>query len=63
MDAFYENLLLDEIGPAEALRAAQIELLRRNRQASGHARPTTWGAFTHSGAWRPQAAEGLAPPR
>ena len=33
----------------EALRAAQLAMLNKNRMEHGHALPATWGAFVLSG--------------
>lgn len=48
----YENLLVRRRAPAQALRAAQLALLERNRAERGDPLPRTWGAFVLSGAWR-----------
>jgi CHAT domain-containing protein len=40
------------MGGAEALRAAQLEILATNRREHGEALPSTWGAFVLSGEWR-----------
>ena len=52
MQAFYENLWRKKMGRADALRAAQLELIARNRAQSRDALPATWGAFVLSGEWR-----------
>jgi CHAT domain-containing protein/tetratricopeptide (TPR) repeat protein len=45
MQAFYEELWQRERAPAAALRAAQLAMLRRAREAGGQALVGTWGAF------------------
>lgn len=52
MQAFYANLFFRGMGGAEALRAAQLEILATNRREHGEALPSTWGAFVLSGEWR-----------
>ncbi len=52
MRAFYDNLWIEGMGTLEALRAAQIEMLRRNRALHDEARPLSWGAFVLNGDWR-----------
>jgi CHAT domain-containing protein/tetratricopeptide (TPR) repeat protein len=53
MVRFYENLLRNKMGKLEALRDAQLWVLRENRRAhNGNGRPHTWGAFVLSGDWR-----------
>lgn len=52
MTAFYDNLWFGEMGKLEALRAAQIEMLERNRMEEDAGLPSTWGAFVLSGDWR-----------
>ncbi len=53
MDRFYENLWEHGMGKAEALRAAQLEILAANRrQFDGDPLPRTWGAFVLDGDWR-----------
>ena len=52
MEDFYRNLWLKHLPPGEALRAAQLALLERNRGESGTALPATWGAFVLEGEWR-----------
>ena len=51
MQVFYENLWLHGMSKLEALHAAQLRMLAKNR-AAGQARPSTWGAFVLSGDWR-----------
>ncbi len=53
MEAFYRGLLREHLGPAEALRQAQIEL-----KSSGFAAPFYWAAFGIEGDWSP-APRGL----
>lgn len=53
MELFYGNLWQKGMGKHEALRQAQLEMIRRNRARSdGDARPETWGAFVLDGDWR-----------
>ena len=52
MQGFYRNLLVAGMGRQEALRAAKLEMLDRNRREHGEALPSTWGAFVLSGEWR-----------
>jgi len=52
MQSFYKNLFLLRLGRHEALRAAQLDMLQRNRARHGDAMPSTWGAFVLSGEWR-----------
>jgi CHAT domain-containing protein/tetratricopeptide (TPR) repeat protein len=51
MTAFYRQLWGQGEAPAAALRAAQIEMLSRQR-AAGRVDPGAWGAFALSGDWR-----------
>jgi CHAT domain-containing protein/Tfp pilus assembly protein PilF len=52
MRLFYKNLWTKGMGKHEALRSAQLEMLKRNRIAHQDGRPSTWGAFVLSGDWR-----------
>ncbi len=52
MASFYRGLWQDGLGPLEALRAAQLAMLARNRAAYDEAAPATWGAFVLEGSWR-----------
>jgi len=53
MERFYLNLWQRKMGHHQALRAAQLEILERNRaRYDGDARPATWGAFVVDGDWR-----------
>ncbi|MFT4648432.1 MAG: CHAT domain-containing protein/tetratricopeptide (TPR) repeat protein [Glaciecola sp.] len=53
MVRFYENLLRNKMGKLEALRDAQLWMLRENRRThGGDGRPHAWGAFVLSGDWR-----------
>jgi len=53
MDLLYRNLWERKLSGHEALRAAQLEMIRRNRERfDGDARPATWGAFVLDGDWR-----------
>lgn len=51
MIAFYENLWVEKMTKLDALREAQLMLLRRNRAEYGEALPASWGAFVLDGAW------------
>jgi len=51
MDSFYHHLWVEGATRSDALRAAQLEMLERNRE-QGDPRPSTWGAFVLSGEWR-----------
>ncbi len=51
MERFYENLWLKKMGKLEALRQAQLWMLRRNREEDGAGLPSTWGAFVLDGDW------------
>jgi CHAT domain-containing protein/tetratricopeptide (TPR) repeat protein len=52
MRAFYTRLWRDGLGRRAALRAAQLELLERNRRELGRPDVLTWGAFVLDGEWR-----------
>lgn len=52
MVLFYENLWLRKMNKLEALRQAQLDILRRNRAEYGEGLPSSWGAFVLDGAWR-----------
>ena len=53
MQAFYDNMWRGGLGTHEALRAAQLAMLRDNLAGpGGDPRPSTWGAFVLSGDWR-----------
>jgi CHAT domain-containing protein/Tfp pilus assembly protein PilF len=52
MQSFYENLWVKKLGRADALRAAQLEMLAKNRAQYKDPLPSTWGAFVLSGEWR-----------
>jgi len=49
---FYEILWSKKLGRADALRAAQLEMLAKNRAQFHDVLPSTWGAFVLSGEWR-----------
>ena len=50
---FDRNLWQRQLGTHAALRAAQLEMIERNRERlGGDARPATWGAFVVDGDWR-----------
>jgi CHAT domain-containing protein len=48
MERFYRHLLAGGMRPAEALRAAQLSMLREERWAA----PYYWAGFTLQGEWR-----------
>ena len=48
MKRFYRGVLQEKLTPAAALRAAQIEMLRKSHWQS----PYYWGAFVLQGEWR-----------
>ncbi|HEY5611769.1 MAG TPA: CHAT domain-containing protein, partial [Thermoanaerobaculia bacterium] len=48
MHRFYRHMILDQLRPAEALRAAQVSMWREPRWRS----PFYWGAFQLQGEWR-----------
>lgn len=48
MERFYRHLLEDKMSPAEALRSAQLSMLREERWAP----PYYWAGFTLQGEWR-----------
>ncbi len=53
MTDFYRRLWELRQAPVEALRAARLQMLQRNRaRYQGQGRPSTWGAFVLSGDWR-----------
>ena len=53
MKDFYKNLRVKGMGRLEALRAAQLAMLKKNRmEHDGNGLPATWGAFVLSGEWR-----------
>ena len=53
MQNFYIHLWLEGKGKLEALRSAQLDLLKQNRiQYKGKGLPSTWGAFVLDGDWR-----------
>ena len=52
MRTFYDRLWRKNLRRLDALREAQLEMLRDNRSRHGDARPATWGAFVLSGDWR-----------
>jgi CHAT domain-containing protein/Tfp pilus assembly protein PilF len=51
MELFYANLWRKKLGKLDALRQAQLELLRGGRWA-GRESPSSWAAFVLSGDWR-----------
>ena len=53
MERFYQRRWQGEEGSLAALRGAQLELLRENRDRwDGDGRPQSWGAFVLTGDWR-----------
>src|SRR5689334_23930906 len=48
MKRFYKGVLQEQLTPAAALRAAQIEMLKKSHWQS----PYYWGAFVLQGEWR-----------
>jgi CHAT domain-containing protein len=48
MKRFYKGVLQEKLTPAAALRAAQIEMLKKSHWQS----PYYWGAFVLQGEWR-----------
>ena len=50
MTDFYENLWLRGMSKLDALRGAQLAMLKRNREEYGRAIPATWGVFVLDGA-------------
>ncbi len=53
MQDFYTGIWTQDLPPAEALRKAQLAMLKRNRiENRGEGLPVTWGAFVLSGSWR-----------
>jgi CHAT domain-containing protein/tetratricopeptide (TPR) repeat protein len=49
MLAFYDRLWTQGESKLDALRGAQLEMLRRNREKHGDMLPATWGAFVLTG--------------
>ena len=52
MRAFYRNLWTRGMGKLEALRSAQLSMLKKNRIEHRAALPSSWGGFILSGDWR-----------
>ena len=50
MTEFYENLWLRGMSKLDALRSAQLAMLKRNQEEYGRAIPATWGVFVLDGA-------------
>ena len=48
---FFERRWVEGDSALEALRGAQLEMLRENRERDGESRPHTWGAFVLDGDW------------
>jgi CHAT domain-containing protein len=51
MTAFFANLAARK-GKAEALRQAQLEMIRQRRAKGKAAHPFSWAAFTLTGQWQ-----------
>jgi TPR repeat protein/CHAT domain-containing protein len=51
MDAFYDRILTKRIAmpPVDALREAQIEVLRQQRETTGEGNPAGWAGFVYTG--------------
>lgn len=53
MRSFYKRHWLDGKSRLDALRDAQLDMLKRNRiENDGEGLPSTWGAFVLDGSWR-----------
>ena len=52
MRDMYERLWIDGESKSDALRNAQLKMLRDNRQKYGEGLPKSWGAFVLEGDWR-----------
>lgn len=53
MQSFYESMWINGKSKLEALRHAQLEMLKLNRiDNDGDGLPSTWGAFVLDGAWK-----------
>ena len=53
MKSIYSKLWVEGMTRGEALRQAQLEMLKQNRtRYKGNGMPSTWGAFVLSGDWR-----------
>ena len=53
MRNFYYRLWIEKEGKLEALRGAQLDMLKKNRiEHNGRGLPSTWGAFVLDGDWR-----------
>ena len=52
MEGMYERLWIGGEGKGEALRNAQLAMLRENRATYAEGLPRTWGAFVLEGDWR-----------
>jgi CHAT domain-containing protein len=48
MKVFYRGVLKEKLPPSAALRAAQLELMKKSRWSS----PYFWSAFTIQGDWK-----------
>jgi len=51
MERFYKKMLVDKMRPAEALRAAQIEMLKQTERSEWKT-PYFWAPFVLQGEWR-----------
>ena len=52
MEDLYERLWVGGESKSDALRKAQLAMLRKNRARYGEGLPRTWGAFVLEGDWR-----------
>jgi CHAT domain-containing protein len=51
MEAFYEAIFSKKLQPAEAVREASLEVLRKLRNKKKTTHPFYWGGFVASGNW------------
>jgi len=52
MQKFYRNLWVEGLSRGEALREAQLSVMRQSRERGADGAPESWGAFAVSGDWR-----------